>query len=897
MFAEMDLLLDKVPSPTATATASGPGTSADSWPGRATRTDGCGSLITGVHCRKKKLSKRPGYMKKDVQEQLSHQPVVGFHLTPQQVKNNRNTCGDFSSDIIKPEGHCLNNPKCLRKNKITEHQNTSSKHISARNTTFGTNIIPLQNNRYSAANCQWTDCGGGSCYTEINTVTEQLSEGCRQKQDVWPTLYKNENTMNITKPQSMPDLNKPLYSEKIQIAQPQDTDEEKAKLADIFNSSFSFIQLSLNSSNTNSDCVNELQQDRCASGSLLQKQEPLQNQGYKVSTSATEQFCTRRLWEDVETSCWHSCQNVNKFVKATQSKDGPQDYDLLSLDTDAPLLFLADSSDGSSAGSSVTSGYGSSITAVDQRCNSLMRKYEPIIQDCLLENRTQIKLQSLILKLQKLQKKAVQEDDYEKADSFNKKLAELKQEKSSLKFQLPSYQPCIARFLEKVQLQAQVPVNETSTIFSNNAGNFHLKSFENEASDTSPVNLQISWSRRTQLIQEKQKLRKEIADLKGQLVVLETKDHQLNLAMEEEKRLIQSQDSELCFLSTVSANELQELNKSLNDILALRNQIVFSAELPEHIKRLQKKEQSLSIAIKATTAKAFSSQKLCNNLRKKVSDIETQLPILFEAKMLAVSGHEFSTAKDLSEEIKSLTTDKGRLEELRCDLQALSTWNAQRLEVVREDYSRLKTELQQEEEQFEKRLKENVFKYMEVLEDKINGCGSQLLERMFEADLEACQLFVRGLQLKEASYFASEGDEYRADEEDEAIEDPCSEIKDKMESVFSQEHDLCAVRQQKETASAENSRKCSLSIQNTSTKVVCEGLAVDIGEQCEAISDQLLSLEDQLLTATDNHDDCLTQSLQREIQMVKETLHAMLKQLLPLEEEEEESEDFVVGSR
>uniref|UniRef100_A0A4W3HF53 DISC1 scaffold protein n=1 Tax=Callorhinchus milii TaxID=7868 RepID=A0A4W3HF53_CALMI len=548
-------------------------------------------------------------MKKDVQEQLSHQPVVGFHLTPQQVKNNRNTCGDFSSDIIKPEGHCLNNPKCLRKNKITEHQNTSSKHISARNTTSGTNIIPLQNNRYSAANCQWTDCGGGSCYTEINTVTEQLSEGCRQKQDVWPTLYKNENTMNITKPQSMPDLNKPLYSEKIQIAQPQDTDEEKAKLADIFNSSFSFIQLSLNSSNTNSDCVNELQQDRCASGSLLQKQEPLQNQGYKVSTSATEQFCTRRLWEDVETSCWHSCQNVNKFVKATQSKDGPQDYDLLSLDTDAPLLFLADSSDGSSAGSSVTSGYGSSITAVDQRCNSLMRKYEPIIQDCLLENRTQIKA----------------------TDSFNKKLAELKQEKSSLKFQLPSYQPCIARFLEKVQLQFV-----TFCVLSN-AGNFHLKSFENEASDTSPVNLQISWSRRTQLIQEKQKLRKEIADLKGQLVVLETKDHQLNLAMEEEKRLIQSQDSELCFLSTVSANELQELNKSLNDILALRNQIVFSAELPEHIKRLQKKEQSLSIAIKATTAKVIS-QKLCNNLRKKVSDIETQLPILFEAKMLAVSG-------------------------------------------------------------------------------------------------------------------------------------------------------------------------------------------------------------------------------------------------------------------
>ena len=32
------------------------------------------------------------------------------------------------------------------------------------------------------------------------------------------------------------------------------------------------------------------------------------------------------------------------------------------------------------------------------------------------------------------------------------------------------------------------------------------------------------------------------------------------------------------------------------------------------------------------------SERLCSALRKKVNDIETQLPALFEAKMLAISG-------------------------------------------------------------------------------------------------------------------------------------------------------------------------------------------------------------------------------------------------------------------
>uniref|UniRef100_UPI00398EE657 disrupted in schizophrenia 1 protein isoform X1 n=2 Tax=Pristiophorus japonicus TaxID=55135 RepID=UPI00398EE657 len=897
MFAGMNVMTISESAALASPLGSVPGSDPGPRGQHPQKRDHCISIVTGVNSCKKKLSKRPGYMRKYVEQRLNHPTLVGVHLVSQHVENERKTCTDLSFNINTLEGHCLNN-KHLRENKIAEHQNTVSNHLPAESAVvaaFRPNMITLESIRCSSdSNCQWTDSRDGSCYTGINTYSKHLPTGCLQKKDACLTQCKKEKGIDVSKPQAVTSPNKQVDGENLQRLQPWDIDED-IDSANAFISSFSFIQMSLNCSSTGVDSQDERQQNVFVSTLQFPKAEPQVRQ-YDVSTLARNQFCPKPLWEDVETPCLHVSQSVDiKCGMNTESKD------LLSLDIDIPFLCSADSSDGSSVGSSVTSGYESSITAFDQKCNSLLRKYEPILQDCLLENRMKLKLQSLILKLQKLQKKAVQEDDYEKADKFNKKLAELKREKSSLKFQLPSYHPCIARFLQKVELQAQVAEHQNFCILNNNAGRFLLKSAEDKYSDSNPDNLQMSWSRRSRLIQDRQQLQKEITDLKERLGVLEAKDYQLSIEIEEENRLMQSYDCELPFLSTVSANELQDLNKTLEDVLPLRNKILFNAELPEDIKRLQKKEQSLSMAIKTATAKVFSSQKLCSNLCKKVSDIEIQLPTLLEAKMLAISGREFSTAKDLAEEIKSLTSERTRLEELISDLQGLTIRNAQRLEASKEDHSRLKNELEQEEGLFENNLRENVFKYLEILEDKLHSCGSQLLEKVWEADLEACQLFVRGLQLKEASYRVSEGEEYRADEEDEAIEDACSKVKDTRNCVFPSKQDWCAIQcsipDQKEADSSKVSMKCSFNIKNTQSEVAYKGSAVDIGEQCEGISNRLLSLEDQLQMAINNHDNCLTQYLQREIQMVKETLQAMLKQLLPLEEEEEESGDFVVQSR
>uniref|UniRef100_A0A674K7V4 DISC1 scaffold protein n=1 Tax=Terrapene triunguis TaxID=2587831 RepID=A0A674K7V4_9SAUR len=529
---------------------------------------------------------------------------------------------------------------------------------------------------------------------------------------------------------------------------------------DSFNSSFSFIQLSLNSSFEKSDT--EGQSDGRATEHTLQ-------------TNATGEIENVNLHEPGErlrsshkdvgaSSC--ICRHGEDYQCARETivKNKLQDCEMVSLlDTDAAFSCSTDSSDAASAGSSVTSGYESSFTVSDHNWDTLMRKYEPVLLDCLVGNRSTLKIKSLMLRLQRLQEKAIEEDDYDKGETFSLlKLEELEREKNSLKFQLPSRHPSIISFLDRFSAQVQAA---------------------------------LYWA---------------------------------------------------------------------GD-------------------RLQEKEQSLSMSIKEATAKVCASQKLCSTLRRKVSDIETQLPALLEAKMLAVSGSNFCTAKDLAEEIRSLTSEREGLEGLLNELLVLNARNVRKLERIKEDYNRLKQELEQGESAFETNVKEDAVKFMEMLEDKLHSCGNQLLERVWEADLEACQLLIQGFQLKEAGCCVSEGEEGRTDEMD-AADDHCSDTERGKESHFPKGTEWGAV-------------PCPLA--QTKCRELKEDFhlfSAELGEKCDAISEKLVQLEDQLQASVYSlikH----VQSLQREIQMVKETLQAMLMQLQPDKEAgEAEAGDFLCDS-
>uniref|UniRef100_A0A2K6CAD4 DISC1 scaffold protein n=1 Tax=Macaca nemestrina TaxID=9545 RepID=A0A2K6CAD4_MACNE len=403
-------------------------------------------------------------------------------------------------------------------------------------------------------------------------------------------------------------------------------------------------------------------------------------------------------------------------------------------------------------------GDGSSGSGDAHSWDTLLRKWEPVLRDCLLRNRRQVEVIALRLKLQKLQEDAVENDDYDKAETLQQRLEDLEQEKINLHFQLPSRQPALSSFLGHLAAQVQAALRRGAT------------------------------------------------------------------------------------------QHLQERIKSLN------------------------------LSLKEITTKVCMSEKFCSTLRKKVNDIETQLPALLEAKMHAISGNHFCTAKDLTEEIRSLTSEREGLEGLLSKLLVLSSRNVKKLGSVKEDYDRLRREVEHQETAYETSVKENTMKYMETLKDKLCSCKCPLLGKVWEADLEACRLLMQSLQLQEARGSLSVEDERQMDALEGAVCIAAPPITPRLHSEDKRKTPLQALEEWK--AHLIPSLYCAGGEQKEESYI----LSAELGEKCEDIGKKLLYLEDQLHTAIHSHDEDLIHSLKRELQMVKETLQAMILQLQPAKE-------------
>uniref|UniRef100_A0A2K5L101 DISC1 scaffold protein n=1 Tax=Cercocebus atys TaxID=9531 RepID=A0A2K5L101_CERAT len=108
-------------------------------------------------------------------------------------------------------------------------------------------------------------------------------------------------------------------------------------------------------------------------------------------------------------------------------------------------------------------GDGSSRSGDAHSWDTLLRKWEPVLRDCLLRNQRQVEVISLRLKLQKLQEDAVENDDYDKAETLQQRLEDLEQEKINLHFQLPSRQPALSSFLGHLAAQVQAALRRGAT--------------------------------------------------------------------------------------------------------------------------------------------------------------------------------------------------------------------------------------------------------------------------------------------------------------------------------------------------------------------------------------------------------------------------------------------------
>ncbi|XP_048059901.1 disrupted in schizophrenia 1 protein isoform X6 [Megalobrama amblycephala] len=521
----------------------------------------------------------------------------------------------------------------------------------------------------------------------------------------------NENTQKSASKRSSEKWHKDVF-EKDNSSDSSKTREENSLMQsrDIFNSSFSFIQQSLETSdvldastNGSSKSVNkqsestswdQLKSETSNSG-VLKPLAPLVNHSeissVPVSQSGHEGFTLRHLPCSIgqavpqkglllDRDLWLADLDMQTSSSITSyAKGNIQDSDSGSLDPEVTSSISIDSSDSTSA-SSVTSGYDSATPSSDQSRDGLIKKYEDVLQDCLQNNRTNTKIESIMTKLQRLQHKAVLDDDYDKAERFGKKLEELRRERATLKPGLPSRHPEVTGFLERLRTAVHSALRRTDMDCRQNG---------DVSDDQGSGSSQIRPQTREKLLEKKQRIQKEMCELQRRLEELQEQSRAVEVQLEVE-------ELEGPVLRACDSAQLRLTARALDDMTTSEHRPLISMSPPAEIIRLQ--EQSLSI--KEATAKAVMSQRLAGSLRRKVSESETQLLALHEAKLAAISGNDFGSAKELKAEIRSVYGERDRLEGLVRKLQALSTGSGDDLTRMKEQHSQIKLELQEREAQY-----------------------------------------------------------------------------------------------------------------------------------------------------------------------------------------------------
>ncbi|XP_036045121.1 disrupted in schizophrenia 1 protein [Onychomys torridus] len=626
---------------------------------------------------------------------------------------------------------------------------------------------------------------------------------------------------------------------------------------DTFTSSFSFIRLSLGAAGERGE----------AEGCLPSREAEFLHQS--PQDMAAEASSSDRPAEDPR----------HLWTVSLQAASGLVDLDQVTGSSSKPECGLVSPLDTGFSSQDPTSADGWGDQGSDwtdtQGWDSLLSEWEPMLQDYLLSNHRQLEVTSLSLKLQKLQEKAIEDGDYDKAETLRQRLEDLEQEKSHLPWVLPSRQPALGSFLGYLAAQTRVALHGATQRAGIDDPEAPL---EGELRTAAQDSLPASITRRDWLIREKQQLQKEIEALQSRMSALEAKEQQLSQELEEQETLLQGQGCDLPLLvAQLSPGQLQEVSKALGETLTSASQAPFRVEPPETLRSLRERTKSLTLAVREVTAQVCSGERLCSSLRRRLSDLDAKLPALLEAKVLAVSGSHFCTAKELTEEIWALSSEREGLESLLGRLLALSSRSVRRLGSVKEDYARCRQDLALQEAVHKAGVKANTVKYMEVLEGRLRSCRCPLLARVWEADLEACRLLMQSLWLQEAGSSPHAEDEKPVDGTGEATWTAALAVHARPHPE--EEKIPWQVFHEGNTHSAPLPR-CAGGHQKEESHVI----SAEVGEKCEAIGSRLLHLEDQLHRAIHSHDEALFQSLHGELQMVKETLQAMILQLQPPKE-------------
>uniref|UniRef100_A0A3Q0RCA5 DISC1 scaffold protein n=1 Tax=Amphilophus citrinellus TaxID=61819 RepID=A0A3Q0RCA5_AMPCI len=499
---------------------------------------------------------------------------------------------------------------------------------------------------------------------------------------------------SVTHPPSPVDcISKSTSSRLGQSSVPQNELRLSSRLApqsepeDSFNSSFSFIQQSLTpgqKTGTITTPTQEQQLNPSTKASNLPQTKPetlFVEHSFSKQPSPAQTLPAEELSSDGK--FWRECLFADKEETSHLPDSESQSVDIevtssLSVDWDT------------ASASSVTSGYESATPASEQGWDNLLKKYEGVLQDCLQNNRTHTKIESMMLKLQRLQQKAILDDDYDAAERFGKKLEELSRERSTLELGLPSQQPSVALFLERLRQAVHGALQRGDC-----GQHGSVTPDAGERADSSQGPLQ----RRERLIQERRLVEEEITELQQRLMELKDRSRCLEQQIQQEEQQVEAEELEGSVLRSCSMAQLGDMSRTLQDLVTSENRTRISVSRPPSMLRLQEQEQAINLSIKEATAKVVMSQRLGSSLRRKVSETETQLLALHEAKLAAISGNDFSSAKELKAEMKAVYLERDRLEALAKRLHSLSSGSSQELARMKEQRQQLRQELEQREAQ------------------------------------------------------------------------------------------------------------------------------------------------------------------------------------------------------
>lgn len=663
---------------------------------------------------------------------------------------------------------------------------------------------------------------------------------------------------------------------------------------DVFNSSFSFIQQSLETSDlldtTTSEPSPSLDQSKSESSNLSTLKPIIQSKisTVPISQSGLEVFplgqlpCligqpvkSKGLLLDGELWLRDLDRRWDTQISSSMTSDLKESVsDCGFMDAEVTSSLSVDSSDSTSA-SSVTSGYNSATPSADHSRNC-PRKCEDVLQDCLQNNRDNTKIKSMMLKLQRLQHRAVLDDDYDAAERFGQKLEDLHRERATLKASLPSRHPAVCEYLQTLRTAVHSALQRNSS---------HYREKDELCEDQKcSASSTGQHQRREKLIQEKHRIERETCDLQRRLEELQewSRAVEAQLALEERRP-----EEEVPVLKGCDVAQMRLMGRALEGMMASEHRAQISASPPADIIRLQEQEQALSLSIKETTAKVLMSQKLGASLRRKVNETETQLLALHEAKLAAISGNDFSTARELKTEIRNVYGERDRLEMLVKKLQTLSTGSGQELTQMKEKLNQIKLDLQRRETQRERGLKENTLKYIDILEEQRHSCGGPALAHIWEADLEACHLLLKGLELQNPSL--SESEDLPSIPESSSNVQPCTEEEADCAMLTALGGRWCPDANLQHSEFTKKLEEFLFCVED-GPEDLC-GEAAELMVRCDLIRGRLQYLEVQLQTAMENHNKDLALSLEKEVQEVKAALHAMLSQLKLEDAEEDDDED------